>query len=246
MKNIELWEPSKYVIQGGRLMASRDTRHVALGSRLCGDLVAAMYWAHFKDHCRGRLLDLGCGAVPFFEAYRSLVDEIVCVDWGGSLHDRTFLDCQADLSKALPFADESFDTIILSDVLEHLAEPMQTWREMTRVLRVGGKVLLSVPFCYSLHEQPHDYYRYTEFALQRFARLSGLEVVVLKPTGGAPEILADILAKTLSGKGGLGRSAAWLVQQACGKFIATSFGRRASTGTARNFPFGYFMIAAKR
>ncbi|MCZ6638109.1 MAG: hypothetical protein O7C66_07950, partial [Alphaproteobacteria bacterium] len=86
MKNIDKWKPSKYLIEDGKLIASRDTREVALASRLSADIVAGFYWAYLKDHCRGRLLDLGCGSVPLFEAYRDFVDDNVCADWANSLH----------------------------------------------------------------------------------------------------------------------------------------------------------------
>ncbi|MCZ6637897.1 MAG: class I SAM-dependent methyltransferase, partial [Alphaproteobacteria bacterium] len=207
---------------------------------------AGLYWTYLKDHCRGRLLDLGCGSVPLFEAYRDLVDENVCVDWANSLHNQEHLDHQCDLTKELPFSDKCFDTIILSSVLEHIPEPMHIWREMVRVLRAGGKIILNVPFYYCLHEQPHHYYRFTEFALKRFAQLTGLEILVLKPTGGAPEILADILAKNLGGKTRLGKYGAVFVQFLCRKFIDTRMGERVSASTAQRFPLGYFMVVQKR
>lgn len=107
-----------------------------------------------------------------------------------------------------------------------------------RVLRTGGKIILNVPFYYCRHEQPHDYYRFTEFALKRFAQLTGLEILVLKPTGGAPEILADILAKNLEGKTRLGKYGAVLVQFLCRRFIDTRMGERVSASTAQRFPLG--------
>lgn len=245
MKQIEKWTPSKYVPKNGRLVAARDQREVGISSRLIADIVADLYLTHIKDHCRGRLLDLGCGKVPLFDVYRGLIKENICVDWANSTHGNKHLDFECDLTRPLPFPDASFDTVIMSDVLEHIPEPLMTWREMSRILVPGGKILLNVPFYYWLHEHPHDYYRYTEFALRRFADLAGFDVVILKPIGGVPEILADIVAKNMTRLGRMGRYGSMLTQHICGLFIRTRPGRKFSESTAKNFPFGYFMIARK-
>jgi SAM-dependent methyltransferase len=108
------------------------------------------------------LLDLGCGKVPFYARYREYVSETVCVDWSNSLHGNGHVDAECDLTQELPFADASFDTILLSDVLEHIPAPERLWREMARLLKPGGELLSSVPFFYWLHEEPYDYYRYTK------------------------------------------------------------------------------------
>ena len=138
-----------------------------------------------------------------------------------------------------------FDTIILSDVLEHLPEPESLWREMHRVLASEGKLLMNVPFYYWLHEQPHDYYRYTEFALRRFADVSGFELIHLDAIGGAPEIMADLFAKNIRRVPKLGSSLARLAQWLTARFIATRLGRRCSESSRQAFPLGYFLVAQK-
>ena len=183
--------------------------------------------------------------MPFFQAYRNLINENVCVDWEYTLHKNTHIDLECDLSKRLPLADALFDTIILSDVLEHVPEPAILWREMSRLLKPQGKVLMNVPFYYWLHERPHDYYRYTEYALRRFAETTGFDVLFIKTLGGIPEIITDILAKTLVSFGRLGRFAAAAVQFACSRFVHTSIGEKISRSTATSFPLGYFMIAQR-
>ena len=109
------------------------------------------------------------------------------------------------MTKELPFDDNEFDTIILSDVLEHIPVPEQLWNEMTRILAHNGKIIMNVPFYYWLHEEPYDYYRYTEFALRRYVEMSALNLILLEPLGGAPEVMADIFAKNISLLPKLGR-----------------------------------------
>lgn len=245
MKNKNDWNPTKYVYNNGKLRASRDPKEVGIGSRLLADILAQFYQENLPLHAKGRLLDLGCGKVPLFYAYRDYISDNVCVDWENTLHKSIHLDFECDLTKPLPFQDREFDTIILSDVLEHIPEPDNLWNEMSRILSVNGKVIMSVPFYYWIHEQPHDYYRYTEFALRRFAENSGLTVILLKSLGGAPEIMADILAKIILDVPMIGRPSASFIQWIIFSFAQTSIGKKVSDKTKYSFPFGYFLIAQK-
>jgi SAM-dependent methyltransferase len=245
MKHRDKWAPSKFVYRRGKLIASRDQNEVGIGSRLIADLIAICYDAHIKEYARGKLIDLGRGKVPLYAAYKDRVTDNVCVDWENTSHDNLYLDFECDLTTDLPFKDREFDTIILSDVLEHIPQPERLWKEMSRILSNNGRILMNVPFYYWLHEEPNDYYRYTEFALRRFVESSGLKVTLLKPIGGAPEILADILAKNFLRYPKLGRPLAILVQQFAFAFIKTKFGKKVSEVTSAKFPLGYFLIAEK-
>ena len=245
MRNAADWQPSKYVQQGGRWRASRDPRQTGVGSRLVADLVVARYDAALAHYARGRLSDLGCGKVPLYGAYRGLVSSVVCVDWAASPHGGLHLDCEADLGRPLPFADASFDTLILSDVLEHVPAPEALWRELARLLASGGHLLLNVPFLYGLHEEPHDYYRYTAFALRRFAAAAGLEVVRLDAVGGSVEVWADLLAKHLAQVPLAGHVLAAALQAAVGAFGRSAPGRRLAALTGAKFPLGYFMVCRR-
>lgn len=245
MRNRDKWQPTKYVDNHGLLRASRDRNDVAIASRLIVDLVARFYGADLPLHAKGRLLDLGCGKAPLFAAYREYVTEIVCADWRATRHGDEYLDLECDLGKGLPFKDQQFDTIILSDVLEHIPEPAHLWREMARVLSVDGKIIMNVPFYYWLHEQPYDYFRYTEFALRRFVERSGLKLIRLDPIGGAPEILADMFAKNFWHLPIVGRSLTIFTQFVALCFIKTRLGSKVSAATSRRFPLGYFLVAEK-
>lgn len=245
MKNREKWQPSKYIYKKGKLIASRDRKEVGSGSVLISDLVASFYDANLRLYAKGKLLDLGCGKVPLYNAYKDYVSGNTCVDWGNTLHKNEYLDFECDLTKILPFADGEFDTIILSDVLEHIPQPEHLWKEMSRVLAQNGKIFLNVPFYYWLHEQPHDYYRYTEFALRRFAENSGLNLVLFEAIGGSPEILADIFAKHFQYIPLIGKELAIAIQYLAKFFVNTTLGKKISKQTNQFFPLGYFLIAEK-
>src|SRR5438876_2051852 len=195
MKNEAAWQATRFAYAAGRVSAGPAASDA---SWLVTELVARSYERYLPEHARGRLLDLGCGSVPLYAAYRPLVSEITCVDWGGSAHHGQHLDVTHDLNQPLPLEDDRYDTVILSDVLEHIRKPEALLAEVARVLSPGGKLLLNVPFLYWLHEQPHDYFRYSEHALRSFIDDSKLRLVLLEGLGGAPEVLADVVGKHLS------------------------------------------------
>jgi len=246
MKNKDKWKESKFVYtKKGRLKASRNPNEVGVPSRLFADLVANFYDQNLIKYAKGHLLDLGCGKVPLYNAYKEYVSEITCIDWENSLHKNIFLDMHCDLNIALPIESNVYDTIILSDVLEHIKEPNLLWKEMNRILANDGILFLNVPFYYWLHEEPYDYYRYTKYALWSMAEDSGFEVIELKALGGVPEIFADISAKTTIGIPLIGKLSAIIIQKLTSLLIKSKFGNKISRITSNRFPIGYSLIAKK-
>ncbi|MCK5131411.1 MAG: class I SAM-dependent methyltransferase [Candidatus Sabulitectum sp.] len=246
MQSADIWKPGKYVYRNNRLAASRDPEEVCVGSRLITDLIAKFYDENLRKYAKGRLLDLGCGKVPLYSAYKDCVTDNTCVDWGNSLHRNKHLDHECDLTKPLPFKDGEYDTVILSDVLEHMPRPELLMKEISRVMSPDGILLMNVPFYYWIHEEPHDFYRYTEFALRYLSETSGMEVIVLTPTGGAPEIMTDIYAKNILRIPLVGKPLAVIAQWFAALMIHTSLCAKISRATAGKFPLGYFMVAKKK
>ena len=245
VRNAEQWQPSKFEPHAGHWRATRNRALVGANSRLYVELLAQALEAAIARHACGRLGDLGCGDVPLYGMYRQRVSEAVCVDWGQSRHRTNHIDFECDLNQPLPFDEAAFDTLILSDVLEHLCEPAALWREMARVLRPQGRVICSVPFFYWLHEFPHDYFRYTEFALRRFASQSSLQVLALQPLGGSIEVITDLLAKHLVLLPGLGEPLALALQALVLRWSRSCWGQRAVGKTARYIPLGYLIVAQR-
>lgn len=128
---------------------------------------------------RGRLLDIGCGIKPYQDLFQ--VEEYIGLDVPSE--DRPKVDLWGD-GVALPFADNAFDTILCTEVLEHLPEPSLLLQETYRVLRPHGHLILTTPQTWGLHRAPHDYYRYTEYGLRYLAQKCGFEVVRIFPTSG--------------------------------------------------------------
>jgi SAM-dependent methyltransferase len=200
MRAAESWVPTKFVQRNGEWSPSRDPTQVAYGSRLISQRQVRAYVDALQAHARGALLDLGCGHVPLFGAYRDLVGSTTCVDWQSTLHPSPHLDHEADLGGALPLPDASFDTVLLTDVLEHLPYPDRLWAELSRIVRPCGSVIIGVPFLYWIHEAPHDHHRYTRHRLEMFARDHGFDVLQLESYGDAPDVLVDVAGKLLAAR----------------------------------------------
>lgn len=245
MKNIDQWHPSKFVYKNRKLIGSRNQSELQIPSRLMADIVASHYQEYLPLYAKGNLIDLGCGKVPLYETYKRHIVHNTCVDWENTFHKNPFIDVSSNLNDPLPFPNDEFDTILLSDVLEHISEPDKLWFEMARILKTDGRLILNVPFYYKIHEMPHDYYRYTEFALRRFAEKSGLKVLMLKPMGGIPEIMTDLTAKMIVNLPLIGKGFARLVQVLCQLLLKTKAGKRLSQKTGVHYPVGYFMVVEK-
>ena len=89
------------------------------------------------------------------------------------------IDHVGDL-RALAVEDDRFALILLTQVLEHLPEPGDVLRELHRVLEPGGTLWLSTPLFYQEHEQPHDFFRYTQFGLRHVLTAAGFVVEELE------------------------------------------------------------------
>lgn len=138
-----------------------------------------------------RVLDGGAGECPFRPWFKGA--KYIAIDNAVGDHswDYTELSAYADLTE-LPFADGSFDAAINIVVLEHIAYPAKAIGEFRRVLKPGGRLFLAVPQIWELHQQPHDFFRYTRCGLELLLRDAGFEIEMLEPTGGYFELVGKI------------------------------------------------------
>lgn len=123
----------------------------------------------------GPLLDVGCGTKPYRELFTT--DEYVGLDIDSeSARARGVADALYDGTR-FPFDDGRFRSVLCNQVLEHVFNPQEFLREIHRVLDRRGLLLLTVPFVWDEHEQPHDYARYSSFGLRALLQDNGFRVV---------------------------------------------------------------------
>lgn len=86
---------------------------------------------------------------------------------------------------AIPVPDGQFDVVLCTEVLEHVPEPIQVIREMARVLKPGGKVLLTAPLGSGIHQEPYHFYGgYTPYWYEKFLAQAGFSQIRVEPNGG--------------------------------------------------------------
>lgn len=134
-----------------------------------------------EKHVRGKVIDLGCGDMP----YKKLIEErsagyesfdiekrVEGVTYCGDILDMKMID------------DDSYDTAICLEVLEHVKEPVKALMEINRILRPKGTVIISVPHLSRLHEEPNDYFRFTKHGLKHIMENTDFEVLEINASGG--------------------------------------------------------------
>ncbi|MCK9408788.1 MAG: class I SAM-dependent methyltransferase [Bacteriovoracaceae bacterium] len=139
----------------------------------------------------GVLLDIGCGTKPY-EPYLS-VEKYVGVEIDT---ERSRTTSKADVfynGKHIPFPESTFDSILANEVFEHVFNPSEFLTEVNRVLKMDGKFLLTVPFVWDEHEQPHDYARYTSFGLVHILSLHGFEVIKHKKSVANAQVIFQLI-----------------------------------------------------
>jgi SAM-dependent methyltransferase len=166
-----------------------------------------------REHATGRLVDIGCGLKPYAPLFADYVDEHVGVDHPDSPHALSSVDVLATAYE-IPLADGSFDTALMSEMLEHLERPSDGLAEAHRLLRPGGKVILTTPFMWPLHEEPRDFFRYSPHGLRHLLEGAGFEEVAIAPLSGQWTTLALFAGYALrrSPAVRLGRLLPWYVQ----------------------------------
>lgn len=132
---------------------------------------------------KGELLDIGCGEQPMRPLFERRVDKIWGIDHFRTLHKNEKIEVFGTALQ-LPFKNDQFDSAVCLQVLEHVPEPVELLREACRTLKPGAHLILTAPHIWALHEEPHDYFRYTSHGLRFILEKAGFEVIEIRPMAG--------------------------------------------------------------
>ncbi len=140
-------------------------------------------------HAHGTMLDVGCGIKPYKEDFAPFVDRHIGLDYSPISGFRgNCADICGDAA-AMPFSDESFDTILCAEVMVDLPDPERTVSEFSRLLRPGGTLITTAAFVYPVHDR-HDYFRFSPDGLSVIMRRHGLQTEKIVGTCGTAVTLA--------------------------------------------------------
>lgn len=159
---------------------------------------------------RGRTLDVGCGQKPYRELFAAVTSYVGLELDTPENRAAKAADVYYDGS-TFPFGDDEFDSVVASQVLEHVFEPDAFLSEICRVLKPGGSLLVTVPFVWDEHEQPNDYARYSSFGLHHVLERNGFRVMEShKSVLGVATIFQLINALVYKQASSHSRSTGWL------------------------------------
>jgi SAM-dependent methyltransferase len=136
------------------------------------------------EHTRGKsfttVVDVGCGKAPHRKhvAHKKYIG--VDIEDRGGVPDEII----ADVNDGIPLPDDTADLVICTETLEHTKKPHFVVKELHRITKKGGTVLLTAPMVWPVHEAPYDFFRYTNFGMEYLFKEAGFTEVRIYPTNG--------------------------------------------------------------
>lgn len=148
-----------------------------------------------SENINGKLLDAGAGKLPYRHIVNGFCQEYQSIDFQKTHPDLTYV---GDIQQ-MPVASEQFDTVLCVEVLEHVPDPSAALSEIYRVLKPGGRLVMTIPHLMYMHNEPYDFYRYTKYGLQHLLSKAGFSIKTIKPSGGIFSFLQGIIATSVVG-----------------------------------------------
>lgn len=146
--------------------------------RLDGAVASSAPLAH------GVLLDVGCGAKRYARIFTPQVDRYWGLDYGpGTGYRGNKADVYGDAGK-LPLRSGTIDTVIATELLEHVPDPAGVIAEIARVMRPGAVVICTTPFFYPTHDA-FDFFRFGPSAVATLLERHDLEIIQVRPLSGS-------------------------------------------------------------
>jgi len=159
-----------------------------------------------RHYLTGTLLDIGCGVMPYKGVLlrpQGQTDKYLGLDLDIPATD-SYSKAKPDLlwdGKTIPLEENTVDSAMLTEVLEHCFEPAMVLKETFRVLKKNGYLFITVPFLWPLHDVPYDEYRYTPFSLEKHLKNAGFDNIRIKSLGGWNASLGQMLSLWLNRSG---------------------------------------------
>ena len=145
----------------------------------------------YSNYLGGRVLDIGCGMKPYKKYLRG------CSEYVGMDNNKDVKpDVVGDI-RELPFSDGYFDGVLCTEVLEHLPRPEMGIRQISRVLKTGGYLYLTVPQEWCLHYEPDDYFRFTKYGIRYLLENNGFEILAIERLGGVFSLMGQRLVDVM-------------------------------------------------
>ena len=216
------------------------TWHTQLYDRALCDAL----WSE-RSRFRGIVVDVGCGRKPYQQWLGTEVTRWLGFDLPAPVSGRPAADAFASGSR-LPLRDGMADCVLSTQVIEHVSTPWAVFHEAARILRPGGSLVLTAPQAQWLHEEPHDYFRYTKYGLMSLARDAGLTPLRVVPLGGAIALIGFLVTAHVPTLGARDGSPWWHVRRTLQAIIQWTSERGDRIMYAPGDTAGNMLVAEKR
>lgn len=137
-------------------------------------------------YLQGRILDVGAGSYDRYSRYFTASEYVRMNVEPGTTTDLV------GRAEAIPAADASFDSIVCTQVLGDVFDVAHALREFRRVVKKGGAILITEALVAGLHDEPHDYWRFTSHSLRKLCEDAGFVIEVCESLGGYFSVRADM------------------------------------------------------
>lgn len=149
------------------------------------------YHENLLSHLSGKILDVGCGSSSIYKYIKSC--DIIKTDIKVGSNAEIIADAHF-----LPFKNDSFDGALCVAVLEHVADPSKVLAEIMRVLKNDGNLYLAIPFLQPVHNDPHDFWRWTREGISYVLEERGFEILRFETASGFWTTLDYLFLKSRS------------------------------------------------
>ena len=157
----------------------------------CHRVYVDQFLTSAANRMRGRVLDIGGTRANKKGSFRPPTEGVA--SWEYLNIDAASQPDYLSNAETMPLTDGSVDCFLMCEVLEHLERPEAVLLEAARVLKHGGVGVMTMPFLYPVHADPHDFQRWTKEKLERELKLANFEVVRIDPLGGPIAVLHDLI-----------------------------------------------------
>jgi SAM-dependent methyltransferase len=207
-------------------------KQVQIGKTLYRTLFQQELFKNSK-YIQGKVFDIGSGGNPSYKKYLPKNIELITTDY----IQKTGVVTIVDFNKKININDDSVDTVLLFHNLYIAENPWETLKEVFRIVKPGGHVVISNPFGMNIMAEPHDYIRFTKEGLDKILTEQGFTIIVSENVGDRFSLIANTLHAFLL---------VWPIRLIV-NMIALMCDRLIPKGIKKNhpFPIGYFYVIRK-
>jgi len=139
----------------------------------------SILWRLLPKYCHGKVIDVGAGRGKYSEMIKKYAESYLATDNKSSKPQFGKSDGNIDIvcdATKIPVSDNEFDTVVCTEVLEHVSNPFDLVRELSRILKKDGHLIISSGWIAPYHKEPKDYYRFSEDAYRYLCKTNRLSV----------------------------------------------------------------------